>query len=342
LFRRLAVSLREWNADPLKVNVFGSLDSHESAMEAMREALGVVDWPLSWVDGKGCCGVPFAGVQVQALAEGAVQRIVQNGRAVGSVYIAGGLRHCLLGGIAPSNLKAPHTQQVRETFRLLEEALNQAGFSFADTVRTWFFNDALLSWYPSFNEERTRFYKDIHFTSGALPASTGVGAGNPAGAALTADLWAVQPLMPSLCPQAVESPLQCPATRYGSSFSRAMEIPGASGRRLLVSGTASIASDGHSLWPGNARKQVNLAMEVISALLWSRGYRFSDVTRATAYFKRASDADAFHDWCRACNYPLFPALSVECDVCRDDLLFELEADAWLPNRVIQPLPDISI
>jgi enamine deaminase RidA (YjgF/YER057c/UK114 family) len=125
--------------------------------------------------------------------------------------------------------------------------------------------------------------------------------------------------------------LQCPAPAYGSSFSRAIELSSQSGRRLLLSGTASIAPGGQTLWPGAARQQVAQTMQVVEAILGSRGFGFSDLTRATAYFKRRADARVFTEWCGAHGLRLQPVTLAQCDICRDDLLFELEADAWLSS-----------
>src|SRR5207248_2848266 len=119
-------------------------------------------------------------------------------------------------------------------------------------------------------------------------------------------------------------PLQCPAPAYGSSFSRAMEIESGGLRRLLVSGTASIHPDGRTAWVGDARKQVDLTMEVIAAILESRRMNFRDVTRATAYYRTPELVLHFEDWARERALLEMPVVSTHSVICRDDLLFELE------------------
>ena len=69
-------------------------------------------------------------------------------------------------------------------------------------------------------------------------------------------------------------------------------------------------------------------MEVVKAILASRGFGFADITRATAYFKNRADMPAFAAWCAARDLRSLPAIVVQCGICRDELLFELEADAW--------------
>ena len=110
-----------------------------------------------------------------------------------------------------------------------------------------------------------------------------------------------------------------------------MEISSPLGRRLFISGTASIAPGGETLWPGDAPRQVAQTMQVVEAILRSRGFGFSDLTRATAYFKRRADARVFTEWCAARDLLSLPVVPACCDVCRDDLLFEFEADASRPG-----------
>ena len=83
----------------------------------------------------------------------------------------------------------------------------------------------------------------------------------------------------------VPSPMQCPAAKYGSSFSRAVEILSGDGNHLLISGTASIAPDGGTACRANLGGQIARTMEVVESILKSRGLGFADVTRATAYFR---------------------------------------------------------
>jgi len=331
MFNRLAMSLKELEATVIQMLAFGSVSASAAGTEAMQRQFGIVDWPVTWVEGATCDGSPIAGLQVFGFAGGEVNRIKLNGRVVGSVFNDGTARHCLLGGLGPLRNFIARADQTRETLDNLARALAQGGFSLSDTVRTWFFLEDLLSWYGEFNQTRTQIYSGVKFRTGSLPASTGIGAKNPVGAALAVGAWAMQPLNSSARAEEIASPLQCPAPAYGSSFSRAIELSSQSGRRLLLSGTASIAPGGQTLWPGAARQQVAQTMQVVEAILGSRGFGFSDLTRATAYFKRRADARVFTEWCGAHGLRLQPVTLAQCDICRDDLLFELEADAWLSS-----------
>jgi enamine deaminase RidA (YjgF/YER057c/UK114 family) len=333
MFRRLALALKDSDTTLVKLMVFGSVRAHPAAEQAMRQVFGRIDWPMTWVEGAAHHDEPIAGMHAFAFSAGQVDRITLNGQVVGSVFAEGAIRYCLLGGLGPSRCWASRPDQFRETLGHLETALEQAGFSLGDVVRTWFYLDQLLRWYGDFNQARTQAYSRLKFRSGSLPASTGISGQNPAGAALVAGACALQLLDPSAQIAEVRSPLQCPALAYGSSFSRAMEISSLRGRRLLISGTASVAPGGQTLWPGNLRQQIQHTMEVVEVILASRGFDFSDITRATAYFKNRAEMPEFPAWCAARNLRSLPVVVAHCGICREDLLFELEADACKPAPV---------
>jgi enamine deaminase RidA (YjgF/YER057c/UK114 family) len=327
VFRRLAANLAAQDAELLSVMLYGSLAAREQIDRAMHAALGETQWPVTWIDGASCDGAPLAGVQAYAVSGRAVTRVRLGNRIVGSVYEDDGARHCLLGGLGPTARTLGAPAQVQQTFGNLEWALDQAGFELADVVRTWFYNDDILGWYGDFNRVRSAHYAGVNFRTGSLPASTGIGARNAAAAALTVAAWAVRPLGGEACAREIGSPLQCPAPAYGSSFSRAMEIESGGWRRLLISGTASIHPDGKTAWVGNARKQVDLTMEVVAAILQSRGMDYHDVTRATAYYRDPAFVHCFNDWRAKRELESLPVVNTHCVICRDDLLFEIELDA---------------
>jgi enamine deaminase RidA (YjgF/YER057c/UK114 family) len=324
--RRLARLLEDESVTPLLMMVYGRAEAHAAFCDAMRKCHGGFSWPLTWVDGVGAGGEPLAGVQVFGFT-GNVERVSLGDGATGSIFHDGGLRHCLVGGLSPRRDANSRGQQTAVTLERLQAVLALGGFDFSDVIRTWFFLEDILSWYDEFNQVRTGIYSGVKFQTGSLPASTGVGAKNPNQSALTLAAWAVQSQEADAGAYEVASPLQCPAPAYGSSFSRAMEINSSSGRQLSISGTASIAPGGKTLWDGDPRRQVELTMDVVEAILRSRGFGFEDLNRVTAYFKHPQFAEAFKTWGRERQFDQDLVVSTHCAVCRDDLLFELEADA---------------
>ena len=327
VFQRLAGNLAAQEGELLSVMIYGALVAREEIDRAMHTALGETQWPVTWVEGFSCDGAPLAGVQAFAVSGRPVTRVRLGNRIVGSVFEDEGARHCLLGGLGPTARTLGAGAQVQQTFGNLEWALDQAGFELADVVRTWFYNEDILAWYGEFNRVRSAHYAGVKFRTGSPPASTGIGARNADGAALTVAAWAVRPIGEGSRAKEIGSPLQCPAPAYGSAFSRAMEIDSGGWRRLLVSGTASIHPGGKTAWVGDAKKQIDLTMEVIAGILQSRGMDYRDVTRATAYYRDPADVRLFHEWCVERNLQSMPVVNTHCVVCRDDLLFEIELDA---------------
>jgi enamine deaminase RidA (YjgF/YER057c/UK114 family) len=321
LFIRLAEEARVRGAEIAAVFVYGAVaEKFERACK----------WPVTWIECAACDGSGVAGVQALTWSGGPVQRLRLGGRVVGTVAEDATARHCWLGGVRPQSPAWPRAAQVEQMFGEAALALDLAGFELRDVVRTWFYNDEILAWYPEFNAVRTAIYRPVAWRSGSLPASTGIGAVNRAGAALEVAWRAWRPKLAGAeagAPREVASPLQCPAPAYGSSFSRAMEVPVSGGRWLTVSGTASIHPDGRTAWVGDCRRQVDLTMEVIAAILAARGLRWSDVSRATAYFRHAADAAHLAAWQAEQGWTELPIVATHSVVCRDELLFELEVDA---------------
>ena len=125
----------------------------------------------------------------------------------------------------------------------------------------------------------------------------------------------------------VASPMQCSALNYKSSFSRAVEVERADGRALYISGTASIEAGGKTAYVGDPQAQIELTMQVVAAILHSRQMDWSDTTRAIAYMKDLKDAPLFADWLHGKGLEALPVTWMHGDVCREDLLFEIELDA---------------
>ena len=328
---RFVSELKRNDGAVLMVMAYGSVSAHAVTMEQLERMPGGVDWPVLWVEGANCFGGELAGFQVFILPGAKIERLRHAGRVVGSIFHDGGARHCLLAGLMPADATRPRAEQCEEFFESTAEVLALAGFSYGDIARTWFYNDDILAWYDDFNRVRTAFYAKQKFTTGSLPASTAVRGRNPRGAALTFGAWAVVPDSPDTAVREVASPLQCPAPAYGSSFSRATEILLSGVKRLLVSGTASIEPGGKTVWQGDPVKQIALTMDVVEAILRPRGMSHRDVTRATAYFKQAADVAIFQNWLTAHDLSAMPVVLVHCDICRDDLLFEIELDACVTS-----------
>ena len=277
------------------------------------------EWPVTWL----CAHPKLTGVQIHAVKGVPVERLTFAGRVVGSVFNDGLARHCRLGGLRPARASESPAGQARATFELLEAALCDAGMTFANVARTWFYLDNILAWYGDFNKIRDEFFRKHNVFDGLVPASTGIGGANIAGTALVAGAYAVTGGQLA----AVPSPLQCPALKYGSSFSRAVELKMPDHYRLWISGTASIAPDGKTVHSGDVAGQIALTMQVVAAILESRGLHWRDASRAIAYVRENATAQRFQEYRAANGLTDLPVVTTQNVICRDDLLFEIEVDA---------------
>ncbi len=73
--------------------------------------------------------------------------------------------------------------------------------------------------------------------------------------------------------------------------------------------------------------QIQRTLVVVAAILQAAAMDWSDAVRGIAYFRDAKDMALWDGARQALNLPLQVELVVHADVCRDNLLFELELEA---------------
>ncbi len=266
----------------------------------------------------------LGGAHITAIV-GASPKFAETERGDRAVFYSdGSFEYCRTFGITSQVDNSKPIEHTLDNLSRLENALQLFGFSYNDIVRTWFYNDDILSWYDDFNKARTQFYKERKIFDSLLPASTGIGAPNPKGSRIISGAIALRKIGDGDVFEVI-SPLQCGAPNYGSSFARAIEIDTPASRRVMVSGTASIAYGGETAFVGDIEKQVDLTMKVIAAILESRGMSFADTVRAVVYCLRPEYYEVFKKWAeKNGEIAHFPSFSI---VCRDDLLFEVELES---------------
>jgi enamine deaminase RidA (YjgF/YER057c/UK114 family) len=312
--------MKQFDAQCLLQFAFGRLPNQKTRSHAVMQ-------PVIRVQGKALPDMPCSGRQAFAITGVSAQSIRLEDRIVGAWFEDDNARYCFLGNISPQDLHQSPKAQAREVFEQIEKVLEMADMAVTDLVRTWLYLSRLLEWYDGFNDVRTRFFEERGVFGHLTPASTGIGADNEAGAALVAGALAIQSKQGGPRIFAVPSPMQCPAMQYRSAFSRAVEIDWHDARLLLISGTASITPDGRSAYVGDPQGQIELTMDVVAGILASRGMDWEQVTRMTVYVKSLAYAPLFTDYCRRKDIPPLPAVLAETDICRSELLFEIEADA---------------
>jgi enamine deaminase RidA (YjgF/YER057c/UK114 family) len=326
VLRNVGRFIREEKAIVVSQRVFTGPGTQLDGMnDVVRNGYGAIS-PLTRLEGNGAGTGSVTHIHLEAVSGVAVKPLQCDGRVVGAVYNDGDITFCVLTNLRPRDLSAPRREQAKSVLRQMESALGEAGMSVHDVVRTWFFINHILDWYDDFNAVRTSLFQEWGLFDRMLPASTGIGSANASAATLVADAIAIRSAAGKVQVADVASPLQCPATNYRSSFSRAVEVNLPGRRCLYVSGTASIEPDGRTAHIGNLDHQIALTMEVVSEILGSRGMSWSHVTRAVAYLRDVTQAGAFEGYCRDHGLTNLPVAIASADICRDDLLFEIEVD----------------
>lgn len=84
------------------------------------------------------------------------------------------------------------------------------------------------------------------------------------------------------------------------------------------------------MYVGDVEKQIHLTLDVVEAILRSRGMDWKNTVRAVGYFRDIADLPLFEYCCRTRGIPALPLTPAHTIVCRNDLLFEMELDAVSP------------
>lgn len=241
------------------------------------------------------------------------------------------------------------------SYQHLRRLLPQAGADFDQVLRTWLClggivdDDGPAQRYKELNRARSDVYQHAQFMSDCLPdgfprpafpASTGIGT---LGRSISLSALAVVSDADDVVATPLENPRQTAAYSYAPSysptspkFSRGLALCQGAETSLFISGTASItASETRHI--GDVVAQTHETLENITTLiseenlahhgLPSRGAALGELAVARVYVKRPQDYERVRSVCeRRMNG--VPMSYVVADVCRPDLLVEIEGVAF--------------
>ncbi len=226
-------------------------------------------------------------------------------------------------------------QQSVAVFRLVDGLLKKEGFPANTIIRQWNYIEQITRFdgedqhYQSFNNARSEFYATVNWTNG-YPAATGIGA-NLGG--ILIDLDAVVFTSPDACATPIDNKLQVAAHAYSNQvlevarkkkttpkFERAKSMTFAGRRLVYISGTAAIRGE-ESLKGVGLERQLHITMENITQLTGD-----ARLVIARVYLKYKED---YAEAARLMDgYGLnIPVSYMWADVCRDELLIEIEGIA---------------
>lgn len=335
-YEELVAALTERRAVVLLERLFGEVAAAPAVLATRASAVAssrAFALPPTWVEGAPCAG-GVAGFQVVAARPTAAPRLLVHRASPCGLSVEGDeATYVGLSDVGrlllDEGCRGPATE-AEAILSAAAEVLAEAGCSFHDVLRTWFYLDRILDWYDEFNRVRNRAFRRFGLLNGSpaplIPASTGIRGRNPRGSWCTLDLLAARPR--SGCRHRVErlsNPCQNEAPEYGSAFSRGLRVTTQRCRYLLVSGTAAIDAAGASRHRGDFPAQARDTLDTVASLLEEAGSGLEEVGQATAFVKRAEDAAALADLLSRRGLDGVPVVTVVGDVCRKELLFELDA-----------------
>ena len=301
------------------------------------------------------CGGAALGVESWALSGSGVT-VTRFGPQLLAVE-SDGIRWIYCGDIrGEAGMDGPYAESL-SAFQRMGQELAAAGAGFDQVVRTWIYvnqiTDGAAGWqrYQEMNRARTDFYRDIRFGNKSrapwapetfYPASTGIGT---SGAQVAMACMAIDSHRSDVFVMPLENPHQTPAFNYQAAyspqspkFSRAMAVVQGHFVSTLVSGTASIVNS-RTCHPDDIVRQTEQTIENIERLiapgnfarhgLPGAGATLKDIAKLRVYVKRAEDHEPCREVCERL-LPRVPAIYLHADICRPDLLVEIEAVAFSP------------
>jgi len=266
--------------------------------------------------------------------------------------------HC--AGIVPQTQASGVYDRSLDAFNRMRDTLAAKGFDFDQIIRTWLYLGDIVGpegetqRYKELNRARTDFFEGIPFLQkhvppafdGALyPASTGIGMSDRE---VMMGCVALASDRDDLLLLPLENPRQTSAFDYekhhspqSPKFSRAMGIVGRETTCTLISGTASIV-DSETKFLGDVEGQTQQTLDNIEALIapdnFSRygvegaGATLDDLVFVRVYIKHQEDYEKTRAICEQ-RLGELPTIYAVADVCRSNLLVEVEGVAFAKRRV---------
>lgn len=244
-------------------------------------------------------------------------------------------RFLFAGGFHSDVLNFNTQQQSVEIFRLASEVLHKEGFPIENIIRQWNYIEQITGFdgadqhYQMFNNVRSNFYNQVTWNTG-YPAATGIGT-NLGG--VLVDIDAAVFTSPECFATPIDNKLQVAAHAYSPQvlevahqqkttpkFERAKSMTFHDQKLVYISGTAAIRGE-ESLIGVGLERQLHITMENIAQLIGNAHLKMLRVyLKEKQYYQEANEL--------LTNYQLNIPISYMCaDVCRDELLIEIEGIA---------------
>lgn len=220
-------------------------------------------------------------------------------------------------------------------FKLIEKCIKDNGFRTDNIVRTWIYLKDINENYAAFNEVRREFFRksgiEYDLKSNNLPASTCIEGWGSRSSSCDIDLVCLQKEDKLPVVKRVYNSLQNEADGdgylYKPTFSRGMVILDEDYVEMQISGTASIDSTGSTVYIDDVYQQIKKTLLNVMNMLEQYELKFSDMCQSTCFFKEEEYYSSFIKVMEELGIENFGCTYVVGNVCRDDLLFELDGIA---------------
>lgn len=266
-----------------------------------------------------------------------------------------GCKRLFLSGVTGDVLHQSIREQSDEVFSRIAAVLKAENMSVSTIIRQWNYIEKITAYdaaghqhYQDFNDARSLFYQDVDWITG-YPAATGIGT---QWGGIMIDLDALFCKDESVQVRGVDNPLQIAAHAYSQGvllgekdkalpqkttpkFERAKAVWKTDHGFIYVSGTAAIRGE-QSLEGVGIEQQTLITLENIEYLISRDNLNRSgipateDATLITfrVYVKHWQDMQQAREVVTV-RYPDLPAIYTLTDVCRSELLIEIEGMAIL-------------
>ena len=256
-------------------------------------------------------------------------------------------------GIASDSPAGSIPVQAKDAFERMKAILRREGLTFGHVVRQWNYIEGIVDVrrergkscqnYQAFNDVRTVYYGASDFPCG-YPAATGIGqaAGGVVLEFAALDAPTDARILPLSNPRQVDAhrysrgvlvgePIAEVAEKTSPKFERAKLVTRGLSGIVFVSGTAAVLGQ-KSVGRRDVEAQTRTTVENIAALAGRENLGRAGLglppdagvlSYLRAYVKRAADIPKVRRVCERAFGPI-PALYVRADVCRPELLVELE------------------
>ncbi len=348
VYDEVLMQLKAGGFEIVHERIFGSLEFQQIILSARAEIFLLhhadAQSPLTFIQGHPVKTRGLAGIQIRAFKptdeSDKVWTIYEGEKPVGRGWSRNGAQFSMLQDIYGDPQQKDRYHEACDMFDRAQRILAHADMGFQNVVRTWIYLSKILDWYGEFNRARNARFTEYGILGHSekenteaeqiyMPASTGILGENPHNAAGTMDVLAVSPTSKNISLAHTTGVQQMSPYRYGSAFSRAMTLKEEDVTHILLSGTASIDEHGKTVFINDTEKQIRKTFEVVEALIQKEGATLQDINEATVFLKSENDMDLYRQIAKEFGVADLPAVFIIADVCRADLLFEIDAAiAW--------------